>query len=289
MSALDSPLKSHYPPSFLELIEKRLNELVPQGVLLHAAARYSLLSGGKRLRPHLLLSVLQAYSIPLQHGLDPACALEMIHTYSLIHDDLPCMDDDDFRRGKPSLHKAFSESTALLTGDYLLTYSFEVICASLHLSPAQKVDLIHLFAQSAGADGMIGGQIIDLLSASTAISKETLLQMHEAKTARLFVAALLGGAIIANAPEADRAILKSVGTKWGIAFQLKNDLLDVSGSFDETGKLGGADAKHHKSTGTSLLGIAGTQELVSTLEAQAARELIGLSCPAPFLLALLQL
>ena len=156
---------------------------------LFLAARYSLLSSGKRLRPMLVLAVCESFGIDQDHALIPACALEMIHTYSLIHDDLPCMDDDDLRRGQPTLHKVYPEWHALLTGDFLLTYAFELLSTAPLLDTHQKLDLIKSLAKHAGAHGMIGGQMIDLLSKEQTVDWKVLEQMHLGKTAGLIVAA----------------------------------------------------------------------------------------------------
>ena len=189
------------------LIEDRLHALIPpHSDFLYAAlfdsARYSLFSGGKRLRPLLALASAHTFDSSLEKALDPACALECIHTYSLIHDDLPCMDNDDMRRGKPTLHRAFPEWHALLTGDYLATFAFEIIAKSPALSDAEKIDLISVLANRAGAHGMIGGQMIDLLSQGVQVDKEMLHQMHAHKTACLISASLEFGAIVANASPA---------------------------------------------------------------------------------------
>ena len=165
------------------LIESRLRHLIPAidapHALLFEAARYSLLSSAKRLRPLLVLSVLEDFDKPVEWGLDPACALEMVHTYSLIHDDLPCMDNDDLRRGKPTLHKIYGQGQAVLTGDYLLTHSFHVITTAPHLNPATKIELIKLLSERAGGNGMIGGQVVDLLSEGKKIDRDTLNFMYE--------------------------------------------------------------------------------------------------------------
>lgn len=273
-------------------ITDRLNTLTQFDPLcpyasLFEATRYSLLSTGKRMRPQLLLATLHLYDMPLEQGMDAACAIEMIHTYSLIHDDLPCMDNDDFRRGKPTLHLAFSESTALLAGDFLLTYAFEVICQSDSLSAEQKVALIATFSHNAGAHGMIGGQVIDLASESMQISAATLEQMHEGKTAKLIIAALVAGAIIANAPTTDRDLLTLIGKKIGIAFQIADDILDVTGQFEQMGKLAGADAKKNKATAVSILGLGPSQALMKQLHVETQQIIQQLSRPAPLLSALI--
>lgn len=188
--------------------------------LLYQAARYSLLSEGKRIRPQLTIGVGQMLGAPLNHLLVPSCALELIHTYSLIHDDLPAMDDDDFRRGKPSLHKAFGEAEAILTGDFLLTYAFEILSEAPHIDDATKVKLIKTLAHASGGDGMVGGQLLDISKKS---SRD---EINAKKTGALFTAAVEFGAIIAKAREPIFSKLTQFGQKIGLLFQLCDDILD---------------------------------------------------------------
>ena len=276
------------------LIENRLDELIAEMPTLpyshlFTAARYSLLSSAKRIRPLLLLATLRTFEIPIEAGIDPACAIEMIHTYSLIHDDLPSMDNDDYRRGRPTLHKVYPESHAILTGDFLLTHAFGIICKAPHLSDGQKVALIETISHHAGSHGMIGGQVIDLLSENRSIDWSTLEMMHYCKTACLMVAALDCGAIIANASAQDRQLLRSAGKKMGIAFQIVDDLLDVTGHFSQMGKLAGSDAHKQKSTAVSVLGISASQQKAKELYSEAEKDLFSLTQPAPLLSSLFQL
>jgi len=202
-----------------DLIEQRLNELIPkqEGVLFEAAA-YSLLAPAKRLRPLLLLAGCQAYSIDPKRALDCACALEMIHTYSLIHDDLPAMDDDDMRRGRPTLHKVYDEALAILAGDFLLTYAFEVLVQAPSLTSEEKVALVRLLAKASGGHGMVGGQVLDLQQ------DPNIERMHQQKTAALFCFALQSVAILNGGRDAH--ILETFGYTLGHLFQLLDDLLD---------------------------------------------------------------
>jgi geranylgeranyl diphosphate synthase type II len=260
------------------LIEKRLHDLIPPDAQpLYAAlfdsARYSLFSGGKRLRPLLALASAHTFGCPLEKALDPSCALECIHTYSLIHDDLPCMDNDDMRRGKPTLHRVFPEWHALLTGDYLATYAFEIIVKSERLSDAEKIDLISVLSNRAGAHGMIGGQMIDLLSQGATIDKSVMHQMHAHKTACLISASLEFGAIIANASPVDRAFIKECGMQIGIAFQIADDILDAA-------------EKEDKATAVSLLGSKEAHQYKDALLAESLAALSSLSVPAPLLTSL---
>lgn len=216
----------NYLSETLPLIEQTLQELIPADQVpygsLYRASRYAL-EGGKRLRPLLMLAVLEGFNIPIQKGLYPACALELIHCYSLIHDDLPCMDDDDFRRGKPSLHRAFPESHAILTGDYLLTHAFEILCQAPELSSTEKLSLIKTLSQLAGSHGMIGGQIMDMEAKKTAHDSSFLLQMQVHKTGSLMVAALEFGAILAHQ---NPLPFKKIGEKLGLGFQIYDDIVD---------------------------------------------------------------
>lgn len=230
------------------LINVHLKKLIPPidgpHSLLFEAARYSLLLPGKRLRPCLCLSVLEDYEVPIQNGLDAACALEMVHTYSLIHDDLPCMDDDDLRRGKPTLHTIYGEGQAVLTGDFLLTHAFEIL--------AKEPELVTILATQAGGHGLIGGQVVDLLHEGKAIDWEILEFMYRGKTSALFSAALEFGAVIAEASQEDRAALKKCGEYFGIAFQIQDDLLDVNGETASIGKPIGSDLSKQKATCLTL-------------------------------------
>ncbi len=214
-----------------EAIDQKLSELLsetPHTLLqpLFDAARYSLLSPGKRLRPLLVLATAQIYEAPLEAALEPACALEIIHTYSLIHDDLPCMDDDDMRRGKPSLHKVYDEGHALLTGDFLLTYAFEILSRAPLLSAEIKLALIRTLAEAAGARGMIGGQVLDLASQTLLLDIGAITMIHQKKTAALFACALLFGGLIGKAAADDLDLLRKIGENLGSAFQIFDDLAD---------------------------------------------------------------
>lgn len=238
------------------LIEKRLDELIPSNnQTLFAAARYSLLAPGKRIRPLLTLAAAATFDINPKVALDAACAIEMIHTYSLIHDDLPCMDDDDLRRGRATLHKIYPEAIALLTGDYLLTYAFEILAKSSHLSADLRLSLIEILSQQAGSKGMIGGQLLDIESVGKTIDDKTLFAMHQGKTGALFIASLQMGGKIGKATEEQLAILKIIGEEMGIAYQFLDDLLNVTSSSSITGKTTGSDAAKSKPTAVSLFGI----------------------------------
>ncbi len=214
----------------IDTVEKRLQSLLSMDTAgyapLREAARYALDGGGKRLRPVLTLVVNEALGGQDETALDAACAMEYIHNYSLIHDDLPCMDDDDFRRGRPSLHKQYSESVAVLTGDYLLTYAFEVIAQSATLSAQQKVDASRCLAQGSGGVGMIAGQAMDLEAEGQDLSVAQLDAIHLHKTACLIAAAMELGGICAGASSEVRQELHAIGLLLGHAFQIVDDVLD---------------------------------------------------------------
>ncbi|PIS02956.1 MAG: hypothetical protein COT85_02690 [Chlamydiae bacterium CG10_big_fil_rev_8_21_14_0_10_42_34] len=240
-------------------IEERLKELIPtKDETIFEAGRYSLLSTGKRIRPLLTMATAATFGVDPLIALDPACAIEMIHSYSLIHDDLPCMDNDDLRRGKPTLHKVYGESMALLAGDYLLTYAFEVIANASILGREQRLQMIKTVAMRAGAPGMIGGQAFDIESKGKEIDEEALLQMHYGKTAALLTACLECGSLAAGYPPTD--LLQSIGLELGLAYQYQDDLLDATSTTAILGKTAGSDAAEDKPTAVSLFGIDGTQE-----------------------------
>lgn len=223
---------------------------------LFQAARYSLLNGGKRLRPVLVFATAEALGVSPPQVLSVACAFEMIHTYSLIHDDLPCMDDDDFRRGKPSLHKAFTEAQAVLAGDYLLTRAFGLIAEAPLLSPEKKVALIRLLSDKAGCGGMVAGQVMDIDAETTPVNDLlALTTIHQYKTGALIQASILAGAIIGEADDEEYGKLASFGNDIGLAFQIVDDVLDVSSGEKKRGSKVSSDIVNGKTTYVTLLGI----------------------------------
>lgn len=218
---------------------------------------YSIEAGGKRLRPILLFASCQAYDGDVSKVLSAAAALEMIHTYSLIHDDLPAMDDDDYRRGKPTNHKVFNEATAILSGDALLTCSFEIISNDVFLTDEQKVKLTGMLAGVAGARGMVGGQILDMEAEINPVSLEELEHIHALKTGELLQFAVYAGAYLSNASADQLEALKDYAYYLGLIFQVQDDILDVVGDPDKIGKAIGSDELNQKSTYPKLLGIDG--------------------------------
>ena len=247
--------------SYLEMINRRLTALLPVCTYdapdVCDAMRYSLDGGGKRIRPVLLLESCRLCGGDVADALDFACALEMIHTYSLVHDDLPCMDDDDMRRGKPACHIAFGEATAVLAGDALLTQAFAAAANSeaAKKTPARALEAIALLSKYAGAEGMIGGQVVDLQSEWKTIALSRLQTMDSLKTGALMRAACEIGAVLAGADNEKRAALVRYAEALGQAFQIVDDILDVTSDVQTLGKPIGSDAELQKSTYVSLLGL----------------------------------
>jgi geranylgeranyl diphosphate synthase type II len=241
------------------------------------AMKYSLLAGGKRLRPILLMATADALGANGYDYLTAACGLEMIHTYSLIHDDLPCMDNDDYRRGRLTNHKVFGEAMALLAGDGLLTLAFEVMAEQRNVRPSTLVEFIHETAMCAGNFGMVGGQALDLEAEGHAISAKELKTLHEGKTGAMFIAAVRGGAHLAGATDEQLLALTRFAELIGLAFQIEDDILDVTSTQEELGKPIGSDAKNEKSTYVSLFGLEKAREMAdkTTEEALQCLEMFG--------------
>lgn len=262
---MNSEKSRHY----LQLIERRMAELLavkdPEAGRLFDAARYTALSGGKRLRPMLTLATTESLGGNIELALIPACAIEMVHTYSLIHDDLPCMDDDDYRRGQLTVHKKFDEPTAVLTGDFLLTYAFEILAEAPGLNAEQKIALIASLAKAAGGKGMIAGQMLDLEAENSSVSLESLKLIHRRKTGDILTAAIEFGAIIANTPPEHMQILQKFGGLVGLAYQIIDDVIDVTASEQKHGKKISSDAINGKTTYITLLGVEGSKDAAATL------------------------
>ena len=285
--SMNSSLKSK-----IALVEARLDQLVPEQTSLphaplYAAARYALFTGGKRLRPILALAACQAVGGSEEKALTPACALEMVHAYSLIHDDLPCMDNDDFRRGKPTVHKVFPEALALLAGDYLLTKAFEVVAESPGLDPALKVALIQILARQSGGDGMIGGQVIDIDPKQQNLDLVELQEMHLMKTGALIQGAIEFGARIGGAEQKLTEQLALFGQKIGLAFQVIDDVIDVVSPEAKHGK--SSDVENHKTTYVSLLGVDGAKHAADRLINEAVEIVKGLPIDSDELVELSEL
>lgn len=223
---------------------------------------YSLEAGGKRIRPLLLLGTLRSFGKDESIGLPTACAIEMIHTYSLVHDDLPSMDDDDLRRGKPTNHKVFGEAIAILAGDGLLTYSFQVITESLknEISAEKKLMLVTELAKAAGPEGMVGGQVADMEGEGSVLNLEELEYIHRHKTGKLLAYSVIAGAILADATNEQLDKLTQFAHHLGLAFQIRDDILDIEGSEAVIGKPVGSDTGNDKNTYPALLSLEGAKE-----------------------------
>lgn len=240
-----------------QLIEKRASD-----VRLKEAMLYAVQSGGKRIRPLLTLAVGSAGTSSNEAELDLACALEMVHTYSLIHDDLPGMDDDDLRRGRPTVHKAFDEATAILAGDALLTLAFEV-AANANLEAHQLVEAVKILSTASGMSGMISGQMKDIASEDVTITLEQMKGIHREKTGELLLAAVRLGNLFIDDAKMKEAFV-SYATHFGLAFQIQNDLQDVCWTSEQTGKETGKDSELSKNTYPSLLGVEGAKDALAS-------------------------
>ena len=249
-----------------QLIENR-----PSDARLKEAMLYAVQSGGKRIRPLLTLAVGSSGTANNEATLDLACALEMIHTYSLIHDDLPGMDDDDLRRGRPTLHKAFDEATAILAGDALLTLAFEV-AANANLEAGPLVEAVKILSTASGMSGMISGQMKDIASEEVTITLEQLKEIHREKTGELLLAAVRLGNLFIDDAKMKEAFV-SYATHFGLAFQIQNDLQDVCWTSEQTGKETGKDSELSKNTYPSLLGVEGAKEVLASEIASCKRAL----------------
>ena len=262
---------------YKQLVDDRLQLLLNSKPTLYEdvrdAMRYSVSIGGKRIRPCLLMEFADICGGDREDALNIAAALEMVHTYSLIHDDLPCMDNDDMRRGMPSCHKKFGEDIALLAGDALLTLAFNVISTCKNSNPDNILKCVNILSDFAGVDGMVGGQVIDLQSEEKRVDDKTLLQMCTLKTARLIQAACLMGCVISNASEEEQKAAFDFGYNLGVAFQIVDDILDVTSTTEELGKPIGSDSQNNKSTFVSTLGLDTARKLANEYTEKAIESL----------------
>lgn len=265
-----------------ELVEAALNEALPDEAnyppVIFQAVRYSLFAGGKRLRPILCLAAAEAAGGDYRAVMPAACALEMIHTYSLIHDDLPAMDNDDFRRGQPTSHKVFGEATAILAGDALLTEAFALMSAAERMPkipPDRILAVIHEIARAAGFWGMVGGQVMDIQSETAAADEETLLYIHTRKTGAMMVASVRAGAILAGALPGEVEALSVYGRHLGLAFQIADDILNVEGDRAALGKGTGSDAVRGKLTFPQLMGLEPSRKKMAGLIDEALEAIRG--------------
>jgi geranylgeranyl pyrophosphate synthase len=260
------------------LVEVELNNLLPASSAMpekvHQAIRWSMFAGGKRFRPALLIATGEAFGAPIQTLIKTACAFEMIHTYSLIHDDLPSMDDDDLRRGRPTCHIRFGEATAILAGDALQTLAFRTIAEDEQLDVATRIALISELARAAGTpEGMVAGQGLDMEAEARQVNARQLEEIHRHKTGALIVAATRCGAIIGQATEAELIAVTGYGSQLGLLFQITDDLLDVTASVEDLGKTPGKDAASRKATYPALYGIQETREAAAKAHRNACQAL----------------
>jgi geranylgeranyl diphosphate synthase type II len=254
MSELKSWLKTQQ-----EMVDQKLDELLPSEstppATIHAAMRYSTFAGGKRLRPILCLAAAQACGGEVAHALFPACAVEVMHTYSLVHDDLPCMDDDDLRRGRPTSHVVYGEGVAVLAGDALLTEAFTMVAQTPSTALYNAKDYVLELSITGGSKKLIGGQILDLEGEGKDLDVSQLIQIHEAKTAALLCTSLRLGAMSANCTPEQLQAITDFGYNLGLAFQVIDDILDVTQTTEQLGKTAGKDESVDKSTYPSVLGL----------------------------------
>lgn len=258
---------------YSNLVDSGLDKLFPQETCRHSrifeACRYSLLAGGKHIRASLLLEFYRLCGGKTEHALPFACGLEMIHTYSLVHDDLPCMDNDDYRRGKLSNHKVYGYSTAMLAGDALLNRAFEVMFSQELVPPAQAMKAAAYISRCSGAYGMIGGQVQDLAMEGQKASDEQLREMVSLKTGALIRAACVGGVLLAGGDETHQKAAEQYADSIGLAFQIRDDILDVTGDQALLGKAIGSDEANEKTTFVSVYGLEACRGMVRDLTLQA--------------------
>lgn len=258
-------------------VDAALGRLLPREntrpATIHKAMRYSVFAGGKRLRPILCLAAAEACGGKIENALAPACATEVMHTYSLVHDDLPCMDDDDLRRGRPTSHMVFGEGMAVLTGDALLTEVFTMIAQTPPTKRFSVRDYVEEIAITGGSKKLIGGQVLDLEGEGKKLTKKDLVRIHEAKTAALLTAAVRLGAMTANATPRKLEALKSFGYNLGLAFQVIDDILDVTQTTEMLGKTAGKDEAVDKSTYPAILGLDASRKEAARLTRKALKSL----------------
>jgi geranylgeranyl pyrophosphate synthase len=270
------------------LVEVELNNLLPSIAAapekIHQAIRWSVFAGGKRFRPVLLLAVGQAFDAPVEDLIRTACAFEMVHTYSLIHDDLPAMDDDDLRRGRPTCHVRFDEATAILAGDALQTLAFKTIAEDDRLEAETRIALISELARAAATpEGMVAGQALDMEAETRQVNGSQLEEIHRLKTGALIVAAARCGAIIGRASDSELEAVTSYGSQLGLLFQITDDFLDVTATAEALGKTPGKDAQSNKATYPGLYGMEETRAAAINAHASACAAVDQLDRPTDVL------
>lgn len=266
--------------TYKKVVDEQLTKLLKtpnkEYACLYKAMEYSLLAGGKRIRPILTMLTLDSLHVDWHPYLDLICSLEVIHTYSLIHDDLPAMDNDDYRRGRLTNHKVYGDGMATLAGDGLLTYAFECITDNRAAKNEQKLSCIEILAKAAGPAGMVGGQAYDLHSEGQTLSLKELQVLHAGKTGALFLAAIHMGTILGKASSEIKDAYISYAKALGLLFQITDDMLDVTGTMEELGKMPGSDEKEHKATYTSIFGLEGAKAYACETAEKAKQSLDGL-------------
>lgn len=278
MSDCSSELAQKSLKDFASVIENKLLSLLPVSEgregNVNEAMRYALLAGGKRLRPFLVVQSAALFSIDRESALRVAVAIECVHTYSLIHDDLPAMDDDDMRRGLPTTHKKYDDATAILAGDALLTLAFEILSdEKTHADAEIRCDLILALSRAIGAKGMVGGQMIDLKAENQSLQQDEIIRMQHMKTGELIIFSCEVGAILAKVSDARRQALNEYAENIGLAFQIVDDLLDIEGNSEEIGKTAGKDIEAGKATLVSLMGAKKARELADELIDNAIKQM----------------
>jgi farnesyl diphosphate synthase len=276
--------------SVSQAVNQQLDRLLPKPVgpeaRLFECMRYSAFAGGKRFRPFLVMASADLFGVAKTASLRVASAIEMVHTYSLMHDDLPCMDDDDLRRGQPTAHKQFDEATALLAGNALATLAFEVLAGEdTHPDPAVRIELVRTLAVASGGHGMMGGQVLDLAAERQTLDMPGITRLQQLKTGAIIAFSCEAGAILGKAAPSLRLALRHYAHDLGLAFQMADDLLDHEGSAEEMGKAVGKDAGRGKATFVSLLGVEQARTQARILAEQAARHLDAFEARADLLRA----
>lgn len=248
-----------------EIVDEALERLLPGAsespAVVHEAIRYSTLNGGKRIRPILALAASDAVGGKVEATLPAACAIECIHSFSLIHDDLPCMDNDDFRRGRPTTHRAFDEATALLAADGLIALAFEIVAGTPGVPASVVVEVSRLIARATGTRGMVGGQILDMQAQGRDVDLSEVEEIHRRKTGALLETAVVIGGMLGGGSEEQVSALSRYGRKIGLAFQIADDILDLQGDPEKLGKTVGSDLRMQKSTYPSIIGIEKSRQM----------------------------
>ncbi|RTR35216.1 polyprenyl synthetase family protein [Robertmurraya yapensis] len=273
---VERSLLNSFSHKYKELLEQQLRTSVTEmnaPSIIKEAMLYSLEAGGKRIRPLLLFATVNAFGEQAEKGLMTAAAVEMIHTYSLIHDDLPSMDNDDLRRGRPTNHKVFGDAFAILAGDALLTYGFQLITDSKNVDAETKIRLIRELAIAAGAEGMVGGQVADMNGENKVLTLEELEYIHNHKTGKLLAFCAVAGAILSGASDDIIEKFRAFALHLGLAFQIRDDILDLEGQEEKLGKPVGSDEHNHKSTYPALLTMDGAKHTLEK-EIEAAKSLL---------------